>query len=207
MTPHPRPADHTGAGPRVAPGRRTRSTPRRGPHRAVRVRLVWRLFVQGTAVTFALLIPVLVVLSWLEATRGGLDWVPGFTAAVVAVYLVALVAYLRVGLFIGPDSIAERPFAGPTRTIPLDRVSRAVLLDMHRSMSVPSRPQLFLLDAEGRVLLRMRGEYWRHSDIALVASRVDAVLERVPKPVTLNELQESNPRLLFWFERRPWLRP
>ncbi|MGO3885082.1 MAG: hypothetical protein ACTJHU_02190 [Mycetocola sp.] len=173
------------------------------PTGVIRIRPLRRLLAQGTAATVALMIPVVVVLYWLAHSRGGVIWVLAFAAAVVVVYLVALVLYLRVQLLVGPTTIVEKPFLGRTREIRFDQVHRAIVLEMHRTMTVDARPQLFALDVDGHVMLRMRGEYWRRSDIETVTERLNTVVEVVPKPVTLSELQETNPQMLFWFERRP----
>jgi hypothetical protein len=88
--------------------------------------------------------------------------------------------------------------------VPVERIARAVLLDLHRTLAAEPRRQLFVLDTDGRVLLRMRGDYWSTESIHSVAEHLVTVpVEHVENALTLEELQRTNPLMLYWFERRP----
>jgi hypothetical protein len=65
---------------------------------------------------------------------------------------------------------------------------------------------LFVLDDDERALVRLRGEYWGRHDMELLVGRLRAPVQRLQHPVTLGELQVTNPHMLYWFERKPSLR-
>jgi hypothetical protein len=125
-------------------------------------------------------------------------------ALVLALVLVGVYRYLRVCISVTPTHLLERRFFFGTQCVPLDTISRVVMLEMHRTMASQSRLQMFVLDANGRPLMRMRGEYWSRNDINSIASHLAmAPIEHIDHPVTLDELQATRPEMLYWFERRP----
>jgi hypothetical protein len=163
-----------------------------------------RLLGQGLVAVLSLTAPILLVLFWLTAPNGPWPFVAAATIAVVLLVAYAVVQYFRIAVVVTPTLLVERTFFAGTRRIPVDRIARAVLLDLHRTLAAEPRRQLFVLDADGRVLLRMRGDFWSTHSIHEVASHLVTVpVEHVENALTLDDLQRSNPLMLYWFERRP----
>ncbi|HEY4268163.1 MAG TPA: hypothetical protein VGM94_08235, partial [Galbitalea sp.] len=62
---------------------------------------------------------------------------------------------------------------------------------------------LFVADAAGHRLLRMRGRYWSARNMEQVARHLGAVVTRANQSVSTHELHAEWPGLLYWFERVP----
>lgn len=171
---------------------------------SITVHLRRRLLGQGLVAVFSLTGPILLVLFWLTIPDGTWPMVAAATVAVLLLVAYAVVQYFRIAVIVTPTRLVERTFFAGTRRIPVDKVARAVLLDLHRTLAAEPRRQLFVLDADGRVLLRMRGDFWSTRSIHDVASHLVTVpVEHVEDALTLEELQRTNPLMLYWFERRP----
>ena len=174
------------------------------PESTITVHVRRRLLGQGLVAVLSLTAPILLVLFWLTIPDGPWPAVVAAAIAVVLLFAYATVQYFRVAVVVTPTLLVERTFFSGTRRIPIDKVARAVLLDLHRTLAAEPRRQLFVLDADGRVLLRMRGDYWSTHSIHEVASHLVTVpVEHVENALTLDELQRTNPLMLYWFERRP----
>ena len=171
---------------------------------SVTVRVRRSLLAQGIAALLALSIPIMIVLYWLTIPAGTWGWVGAAQVLVLAAVLVAAYRYTRVSITVTPTTAIEvRFFGGETRTNIAD-IERVIMLEMHRTMASQSRLQMFVLDAAGKPLLRMRGEYWSRNSINRIAAQLSAApIEHIDHPVTLDELQTSRPEMLYWFERRP----
>jgi hypothetical protein len=171
---------------------------------SVTVHVRRRLLGQGLVAVVSLTAPILLALFWLTIPDGPWPAVVAAAIAVVVVFGYAVVQYFRVAVVVTPTHLIERTFFGTTRRVPIEHVARAVLLDLHRTLAAEPRRQLFVLDAEGRVLLRMRGDYWSTHSIHEIATHLVTVpVEHVESALTLDELQRTNPLMLYWFERRP----
>ena len=158
----------------------------------------------GVLTTTAVMLPVFGV-AYL------LTWSSNLWQAVLAAQLVATaVALLAGGLFLRASievrdgAIVERPYFGRTTVIRLDRVRSALVAQMLGDDAASDLPQLFLRDAEGRLLLRMHGRTWAEEHIEAVAAATGVNVERTD-PVSPAELRAEVPELLWWFERRPVL--
>jgi hypothetical protein len=163
-----------------------------------------RLLGQGLVAIASLTVPILLVLLWLTVPNGPWMWVAAAAVAVALVVAYSVFQYFRVSVSVTPTHLVEKTFFGTTNRVPLDTVTRAVLLDLHRTLAAEPRRQLFVLDAEGRVKLRMRGDYWSTASIHKVAEHLVTVpVEHIENALTLDELQRTNPLMLYWFERRP----
>ena len=170
----------------------------------VSVRVRQGLLAQGIAAILALSVPILIVLYWLTIPTGAWVWVAVAQAIVLGAMIFGTIRFLRVCVSVSDSHLLERRFFFGTTRIPLESISRVVMLEMHRTMASQSRLQMFVLDRAGRPLLRMRGEYWSRNSINRIASHLTmSPIEHIDHPVTLDELQSTRPELLYWFERRP----
>jgi hypothetical protein len=161
---------------------------------------------QGLLAAAMIVVPVFAVLLWLSRDSAAFVVVIALLVAAVLASAIWAVLFLRVEVRVTGDEIVRRTIWGRRVTIPLSKVSRALVLDLHRTMATQAHPQLFVLDNDERALVRLRGEYWGRHDMELLVGRLRAPVQRLQHPVTLGELQVTNPHMLYWFERKPSLR-
>lgn len=149
-----------------------------------------------------LAVPILAAELWILGAREA--W-PVFaaTAAVVAVLIVvAWVGYRRSRASISRYGIVERGFFGGVSTVASRDVAGVLRVHLYRANSLDTTQELFVVERTGRGAFRMRGRFWDEPTMDQVAE-VLGVEETVgSEPMTLSELREANPRLLYWFERR-----
>ncbi|ONI64209.1 hypothetical protein ALI44B_06535 [Leifsonia sp. ALI-44-B] len=161
---------------------------------------------QGLLAAAMIVVPVFAVLLWLSRDSAAFPYVVGLLAATVLAAAVWAALFLSVEVRVSGDEIVRRTIWGRRVTIPVSGVSRSLVLDLHRTMATQAHPQLFVLDDDERALVRLRGEYWGRHDMELLVGRLRAPVQRLQHPVTLGELQVTNPHMLYWFERKPSLR-
>jgi hypothetical protein len=159
------------------------------------------LFRQGNIAFLALITPLFAALYWLTIPRG--EWVPVLVVQVIltVTYVFGFIASLRAMIWVEPAAITERGFFGRTTRIETTQVAGIVMLDLYRSGALDTLPQLFVTDSNGCLLLRMRGQFWSPSAMATLTEALGVPVERVPRPMTLRELNRERPQLLYWFER------
>lgn len=171
--------------------------------RTIRVHVRRSVLLQGALVCFALTIPTLVTLYWLAIPAGLGAWVLALQILVMAASIVSVVQFLRASVSVTETELVEVGFFGPVHRAPISEIGRAIILPFGRYATAKPTMQMFVLDRSGRLVLRMRGEYWTAEDIQLIAEQLVTVpVEHVDTTVTLDELQRTNPRMLYWFERR-----
>jgi hypothetical protein len=168
------------------------------------LRPIAQLHGQTRVVTAALLIPVFAAVFWFSIPRGTWPRVIVALLVVTAVYAVAAYLFSRVSIRIGADVVSERGFFSAKR-VPGKRIESVLIVTTYRGQSLETVPQLFLLDAYGEALLRMRGQFWSNESIEAVASAFDVPVRRIDGPVTWAALRRDHASLLYWFERWPLL--
>ncbi|MCW4458708.1 hypothetical protein [Microbacterium sp. MPKO10] len=168
----------------------------------VRVRrsLLW----QGLLIVCVIAIPLLLTLYWLAIPAGAGWWVLAAQVLLMIALLVIGIRYAGMRVTVTASELVTVPFLPGSRSFELADVARAIVLQLRRSGGTDPVTQMFVLDDEGALLLRMRGEFWADDAINSIAARlVTAPVEHMQNTVTLDELQRTNPDMLTWFERRP----
>jgi hypothetical protein len=171
------------------------------PEAVIRIRPHGHLFRQTTVALLLLLTPVAGVILWLTIPNG--TWLPVVVALLIVMlhFGLAMIAFYRTSIWVGRSFIAERGFFGRMRRMPAESIDSIMLLELYQTGTLDTHPQLFVTDADDHVLLRMRGQYWSREDMESVAEHLEAPLIHVPDPLTLRDLGELRPELLYWFER------
>lgn len=173
---------------------------------ATRVFRPKRILWFGAWMTFAALtLPLFFALYFLTIPTG--RWVPFAIAHVVLVLLFAAVAQrLKAAcLVLAPDGIREREYLSRMVFTPVEAIAIVIVVKLADSYGDDASRQLFMLDAEGRTLLRLRGPLWHSAEF-------DRVIEFYPVPVrfvepvmTWPEFRRTFGSNLSWWERRPIL--
>jgi len=148
-------------------------------------------------------VPVLGVLYWLSIPRGTWPYVIVLQAVATAIFMTAYWRYDGVFIQVTRESIQERGFFTGRTSVPLDRVHSVVLANVYQESSLETLPQLIVLDADGRRLLRMRGTYWLEPDIQAVIKAIDRPVTTIPAPLTAPAFFNLYPGGAYWFENRP----
>ena len=183
----------------------SRSTTAQSGQRRI-VRPIRSLVVQSRAVAAALTLPVFAAMLWFAIPRGTWPRVLIAMAVVAVLYLVAISLFARVRIEIEPDGMTENGFFAHNRRIAAKRIASAVIVPVYRGQTLETAPQLFLLDASGELLLRMRGQYWSEQSVLAVATAYGVPLRSIAEPLTRQQFRADFPELVFWFERWPWVR-
>ena len=150
----------------------------------------------------ALFAPIFSVLYWLTVPIGA--WIPVTSAQVALILLcvLALIAYRRTGIWVDHSGITERGFFGRVDSFPAAEVGNILLLELYLGDALDTHAHLFVTGTDGRLLVRMRGQYYSRSSMDIVIEQLAAPVVRVEEPMTLRELNRARPELLYWFERR-----
>lgn len=161
------------------------------------------LYRQATIAVLAFCAPILAVLYWLTIPRG--NWLPVLIGQLVIMLLatVSLIAAYRTVIWVDHTGVSERGFFGRITNVPAGRTASALMLDLYQSSALDTHPQLFVMGTDGRLLLRMRGQFWSTDDMETVVTQLTVPVERIAEPMTLGALNQLRPELLYWFERRP----
>jgi hypothetical protein len=150
----------------------------------------------------ALALPLLAAELWVLDPSG--SWpVVAWTAALIAVVSIAAwIAYRRTQVSISRYGIVERGFFGATTTVAARDIDGVLRLPLYRPHSLETSRELFVVCRDGRGRFRMRGKFWDQRSMDLVAATLGVEESLRTEPVTLAELRSSDPKLLYWFERR-----
>jgi hypothetical protein len=159
------------------------------------------LYAQILVAILALVAPIFVVLYWLAIPADGWRGVLAAQLVLTALLGVVVASVYLMATSVDGERCTRRTLLGRLRVVPFEQVGRVIRLDLVRSGSLTVQPQLFLLDHEGALLLRMRGQCWSPEAMEGVIHRVGAPILRVTEPMTLLELNHRHPHLLSWFER------
>ena len=161
------------------------------------------LFTRGIVAVLALTTPVFAVLYWLTFPDGGWPLVLAIHIVAVVATVLAVFAFFGTTIQLLPDSVRERGFFGRVTDIRPGMVGSVVLLDLYEASTLDTLPQLFVTDVDGRLLLRLRGQFWSREDMERVADQLDVPVTIRGESMTLTELRRDSPQLLYWFERFP----
>ena len=157
---------------------------------------------QYTLAAAACMVPLLGLLYWLALSPVAWAYLLLVALLVPIVLAIGYVSHKRAFILISPAGITERGFFGQLHVIPTSVVGSIITLELYRSGSLDTQPQLFVIDAEGHLLLRMRGQFYSRVSMETVIDGLEAPVVRVPEPLSLRDLRRLRPELLYWFERR-----
>jgi hypothetical protein len=99
------------------------------------------------------------------------------------------------------DGVRERGFFGRTRLVRPSDVGTILVVQLYDGSTLDTLPQLFVTDHTGRMLIRMRGQFWSTEAMDRVAEELDVPVTRPEEFMTLTQLRRTSPRMLYWFER------
>ena len=153
----------------------------------------------------ALAVPLLAAELWVLGARDTWTIVAWTTAVAAVLVLAAWVAYRRTQVSVSRYGIVERGFFGGRSVVPVRDVAGVLRAQLYRPNSLDTSHELFVVSHTGRGAIRMRGRFWDEATMNRVAGLLGVEETVRHDPVTLAELRTSDPKLLYWFERRTLL--
>jgi len=153
--------------------------------------------------TLAFLVPISTVLYFLTVPDGPWQGVLISQVIVVVAFGLAVISYRSTGFWVSSTGISERGFFGQWSYVPVEQIDMILLANTYRGSGSDTAAQLFVCDADGRQLLRMRGQFWSVENMHIVSETLDIPITELGESVSTSELLDSHPGLLYWFEKHP----
>jgi hypothetical protein len=152
--------------------------------------------------TLALLVPLGAALLVLAIPTGNAAAVLLGMGAVVLVGLLLaalyLTSYVRISNATGD---VDARFLGRRRHVPGSAVHALLVVHVYQGLTLETQPRLFVLDADGRLLLRLSGHVYDMWTMRSLAEDLDRPLTEQTRMVTMAQLRDARPGVLPWYER------
>lgn len=184
------------------PAPRRRPSPNPGQGEIV-LRPRAQILAQARLVAAALTVPILAAMLWFSIPRGTWLRVLVALAFVTAIYCLGWYLVRSARICLSHDGMVERGFFRRDNRIPAKRIAAVLVVDVYRGSTAETDRQLFVVDAAGELLMRMRGQFWSAEDMDTVAAAFGVPVRRPEDPLTWRGLRTQSPELLYWFERFP----
>ena len=149
-------------------------------------------------------LPLFGVLYWMSASQG--SWRRVLVIHVIAIVIAGLawVRHSNAYAEVSETRVIKQAFFGFDSVDRLS-VASAVIAQTWRPGSSDSVPQLLLLDADGKRLIRFRGTFWSLESMEELVSALGVTVTREQEPVSLREFFETHPTAAYWYEGKPWV--
>lgn len=168
---------------------------------AQRLTPIFGVFRQGIVACIAFMVPVFVVLYAMATTHGSWHFVLFWQLVFSAAVLFSTWRFFQLAILVSPDSISERGFFRIHRSYSREEIGSIVLARAYSGLEI--HPQLFVLSPSGTLLIRMRGQFWTRESMDQVAETLDVPVRTIDEPISVAELRDTMPAMLYWFERHP----
>lgn len=132
-------------------------------------------------------------------------WLP-FVIAHVALLLLFTLAARRLsgaGIALAADGIREREYFSGMVFTPVEAIASVVVVRVRKSNSDDVSEQVFMLDAEGRTLLRLRSQMWHAADLNQMINFYAVPIRRDEAALSWSQLRHLHGRNLDRWERHP----
>lgn len=172
----------------------------------VRVRPRRSVLIMAVVSLCAALVPVTAMLALIARTNGA--WVAAGIVESFIVLVCVLLGFRQISLFtrVTATALEGNGFMTPTVRVPLDRIAVVHLVDTYAGQGSEVVTQFLAVDADGRRLFRLRGNFWAEGALEQVAAAVPAPVRHSDEPVSLRSFFADHPGSEYWFENKPWLK-
>jgi hypothetical protein len=150
---------------------------------------------------FALTFPVFAVLYWLFAYMGGWRTVLLIHVILAVLCLVTLWRQSRVFAALTTDQLVGNGIFSRTVSVTRSGIRGVVLAKVYGRDSSETSIQFAALDAAGKCVFRMRGEFWHDNDLLALATALNVGTVKQTAPLARSEFFAQFPGSKYWFER------
>jgi hypothetical protein len=174
--------------------------PLEGPSTLIRPRTA--LLRQLALAALALVVPLGAALLVLAIPTGNAAAV--ILGVVVVVLLGALLAALYLSSYVriwDRTGDVETRFLGRRTRFRRSSIHDLLVVHVYQGLTLDTQPRLFVLDAEGRLLLRLSGHVYDLWTMRTMAADLDLPLTEQAKVLTMAELRGTRRGILPWYER------
>lgn len=146
--------------------------------------------------------PIFAVVYWFTSTHGGMELAIIVHAVVIAIGLLLVWRQLRVFCAVTDDELIGNGIFTPLVRVKLASIRRVQLVPTYLGAAPEPVLQLLVTGDEGRRLFRMRGNFWRASDLRELAAALPMPVEETREVITMSEFFAGYPSAAYWFENR-----
>ncbi|GMA90179.1 hypothetical protein [Homoserinibacter gongjuensis] len=146
--------------------------------------------------------PIFAVVYWFTSTHGGMELAIIVHAVVIAIGLLLVWRQLRVFCAVTDDELVGNGIFTPLVRVKLASIRRVQLVPTYLGAAPEPVLQLLVTGDEGRRLFRMRGNFWRASDLRELAAALPVPAEETREVITMSEFFVGYPGSAYWFENR-----
>ncbi|MFD3443031.1 hypothetical protein ACFDTO_00320 [Microbacteriaceae bacterium 4G12] len=150
----------------------------------------------------ALVTPLFAVLYFLTVPGGTWPTLLLEHALVTLACTIATIRLCRARVWVAGRGIVMRSPLGLRRKLDRDDIGQLLLVQTYRGQTLDTQPHLFVVTADGRTGMRLRGSMWSRESMRRLAQELDIPLTSIHEAMTRGELRRSHPHLLPWLERR-----
>ncbi|MBM7389120.1 hypothetical protein [Clavibacter phaseoli] len=171
-------------------------------HASTTIRPRSALLRQLALATLALVVPLGAALLVLAIPTGNA------AAVIVGVVVVALLGALLAGLYLTSyvrithaTGDVESRFLGRRTRVRRGAVHDLLVVHVYQGLTLDTQPRLFVMDADGRLLLRLSGHVYDLWTMRSMAADLDLPLTEQARVLTMAELRGARRGVLPWYER------
>ncbi len=146
--------------------------------------------------------PIFAVVYWFTATHGGREVALIAHAIVIGVGVLLVWRQLRVFCAVTDDELIGNGIFTPVVRVKLDRIRHVHLVPTYLGAAPDPVLQLLVTGDDGHRLFRMRGNFWRASDLRELAAALPVPIEETRETITMREFFVGYPGSAYWFENR-----
>jgi hypothetical protein len=158
---------------------------------------------------FGWVLPVVVVLALILYWRFAQSTIAYLVEMVVIIALLGSFIFLyfrNSRITAEPRSLTIRNVLGTSHTVARHHLETAVLIEAHitsTAQAAASTPRLFLLDDEGRSVLRWSGHLWSEEEMRELVGTLDIPLTKIPGRLGSGDIHRRYPHALGFWEGHP----
>lgn len=83
---------------------------------------------------------------------------------------------------------------------PADQIGAVVVVEQLTAFGQPPTPNTFVLDTEGRCILRPTSQMWTDGEVGRLVGSIGRTPERIKEPIAAGALRKRYPRAVPWWE-------
>ena len=156
----------------------------------------WAQYKTKVALGAIVILPIAVGISLRLAGNGTL-----FVGGILVVIAVLVWLYFRnTRIVFGAGQLSRTNLFGVRRASPVDQVGTVLVVEQLVAFAVADTRNTFILDAQGRTILRPTNEFWAAADVRELIEWIGLTPEVVDRPITATALRERYPRSVPWWE-------